>query len=96
MAYFQSIFSDLFDLMNEELLSIVIFLTIAALLIQYYHLNRRAGLGIAMLASMFIFGMLHFQTYNWNLVQMLAIIAIERFFSSMQPSSAARPSGHLT
>ncbi|KRL22389.1 CPBP family intramembrane glutamic endopeptidase [Lentilactobacillus kisonensis] len=80
MAYFQSIFSDLFDLMNEELLSIVIFLTIAALLIQYYHLNRRAGLGIAMLASMFIFGMLHFQTYNWNLVQMLAIIAIERFF----------------
>ncbi|MBV0929232.1 CPBP family intramembrane metalloprotease [Lentilactobacillus sp. IMAU92037] len=80
MAYFQSIFSDLFDLMNEELLSIVIFLTIAALLIEYYHFSRRAGLGIAMLASMFIFGMLHFQTYNWNLIQMLVIIAVERLF----------------
>ncbi|GHP14161.1 hypothetical protein YK48G_15860 [Lentilactobacillus fungorum] len=80
VAYCQSISSDLFDLMNEELLSIVIFLTIAALLIQYYHFSRRASLGIAMLLSMLIFGLLHFQAYDWNLVQMLAIIAVERFF----------------
>lgn len=80
VQYFQDIFSDFFDLMGEELLSIIIFLTVAALLIQYYGFHRRTALGIAMLVSMFLFGMVHFQAYNWNLVQMLVIIAGERFF----------------
>jgi membrane protease YdiL (CAAX protease family) len=78
--YFQDLFSDIFELMGEELLSLVVFLAIAALLIQYYGLGRRLGLSIALLASMFLFGMIHFQAYNWNLAQMLIVIAGERFF----------------
>lgn len=78
--YGQNLITDLFDLLGEELLSIIIFLTVAALLIQYYHMSRRAGLTVAMLASMFLFGFLHFEAYNWNLIQMFIVIAGERFF----------------
>lgn len=80
LMLFHEVISDLFDLMSEEVVSLTIFLVVAALLIQYYHFSRRSGLGIAMLASMILFGLIHFETYNWNLVQMLLVIGVARFF----------------
>lgn len=72
--------TDLFNLMGEEILSISVFLAIAGLLFHYFGRNRKVALGIAYFLSLFIFGLLHYHTYNWNLAQLLLVLPVERFF----------------
>ncbi|GAB6092859.1 CPBP family glutamic-type intramembrane protease [Furfurilactobacillus curtus] len=78
--FFQSTFSDLFSLMNEEIVAIGVFLAFAAILLQQFHLKRNVAIWSALGVSMFVFGMVHFVTYDWNIPQMLFVIGVSRLF----------------
>lgn len=80
MSFFRNAFFSLFDLMSEELFAIITFLALLALLYQILHVSQTASILIALLVSSILFGLIHFQAYDWHLTQMLFVIGAARFF----------------
>jgi CAAX amino terminal protease family. len=78
--YGMNAIGDVFNLFNEEISSILTFLTSAAIVNRGFKLSRGLSFTIAMFFSVVIFGMMHFQSYSWNIPQMLISIGMLRFF----------------
>lgn len=69
-------------LMIEELFGIILFLAVAAMIKKYSHLGRNASMWIALVISMFMFGLMHFYVYDWHLAQMFFIIGVSRLITT--------------
>lgn len=64
--------------MLEEIFSIIIFIALFKLL--SYKFSRETAIGIALVLSSIVFGLMHFQAYNWHLAQIILLIGRERLF----------------
>lgn len=71
-------FTTIGNLMLEEIFSIIIFIALFKLL--SYKFSRENAIGIALVLSSIVFGLMHFQAYNWHLAQMILLIGGERLF----------------
>lgn len=71
------------QLLGEELVTILPLLAILYLCYTRFHLSRRTALVIAWFATAVIFALLHLPTYNWNLLQVLAIIGLARLILTL-------------
>lgn len=71
-------FTTIGNLMLEEIFSIIIFIALFKLL--SYKFSRETAIGIALVLSSIVFGLMHFQAYNWHLAQMILLIGGERLF----------------
>ncbi|WP_430612540.1 CPBP family glutamic-type intramembrane protease [Enterococcus sp. DIV0876] len=74
--------SNIILLFNEELLAIISFLALAALARHYGHMTRNTSIIIGWVGSILLFGLLHYQAYDWNLVQMFLLIGMSRVFDT--------------
>ncbi|MGK0551876.1 CPBP family glutamic-type intramembrane protease [Enterococcus faecalis] len=70
--------SEIGDLMIEEVFSIMLFIVLLKLLRQ--RLKRSTAIGLALVLSSLVFGLMHFEAYNWHLLQMIVLIGGERLF----------------
>ncbi|MBC6971843.1 CPBP family intramembrane metalloprotease [Bacillus sp. Xin] len=66
-------------LFGEGLLTILPFLIILKLSVQYFKVSRKTGIVIAWLITSIIFGAIHLPTYNWNFTQAILGIGLARF-----------------
>jgi uncharacterized membrane protein len=66
------------QLLGEELITILPFLAILTWLHKKAQMGRNAAVLAAWLLSAIIFALLHLPTYDWNIVQCLAIIGTAR------------------
>ena len=66
------------QLLGEELITILPFLAILALLRKWTGIGRKASVLLAWLASSVAFGLIHLPTYDWNLIQCLVVIGTAR------------------
>jgi uncharacterized protein len=66
------------QLLGEELITILPFLALMALFSKHFGASRKTALVGAWLVSAVLFGLAHLPTYNWNVVQCLAIIGTAR------------------
>jgi uncharacterized protein len=66
------------QLLGEEVVTILPFLAVLALLTNRFGIGRRAAVVGAWLLSSLIFGLIHLPTYDWNLVQCIVIIGTAR------------------
>ncbi|MGM0291250.1 CPBP family glutamic-type intramembrane protease [Enterococcus sp. AZ029] len=71
-------FTTIGNLMLEEIFSIIIFIALFKLL--RYKFSRETAIGTALVLSSIVFGLMHFQAYNWHLAQMILLIGGERLF----------------
>ncbi|WP_314586902.1 CPBP family intramembrane glutamic endopeptidase [Paenibacillus terrigena] len=65
-------------LFGEELISILPFLIILKISVQYLKLSRKKGVILAVILTALIFGAYHLPTYNWNIVQCILVIGTAR------------------
>lgn len=66
------------QLLGEELITLLPFLALMALLTQRFGLGRRQAVLLAWGVSSLLFGLIHLPTYGWNLVQCIVIIGSAR------------------
>ncbi|KSB91004.1 hypothetical protein AS593_12705 [Caulobacter vibrioides] len=66
------------QLLGEELVTILPFLTLLTLLHGRLGLSKGGAIAGAWILSAVIFGLLHLPTYGWNLVQVLLVIGVAR------------------
>lgn len=70
--------STLPQLLGEELVTLLPFLGLMALLHGRLGADRRLAVAAAWLISALLFGALHLSTYGWNLAQAFAVIGVTR------------------
>ncbi|MGV0166978.1 CPBP family glutamic-type intramembrane protease [Furfurilactobacillus sp. WILCCON 0119] len=75
-----SLGTSIFGMAIEELFAIPIFLAFGSILRNQFRLSRSASIYLALFISMILFGLMHFETYSWNLPQMIFVIGASRFF----------------
>jgi uncharacterized protein len=66
------------QLLGEELLTVLPFLALLTLGFGRMGLGRRCAVVLAWVGSSLIFALVHLPTYNWNLVQCLAVVGVAR------------------
>lgn len=66
------------QLLGEEVVSILAFLALMALLAGRFGAGRRSALVGAWLLSALLFGLVHLPTYGWNVAQSVVIIGVAR------------------
>lgn len=71
------------QLLGEELLTILPFLAILWFLVNRLNAGRRTAIVVAWIVSALPFALLHLPTYQWNLLQCLAIIGTARLVLSL-------------
>ncbi|QXT63177.1 CPBP family intramembrane glutamic endopeptidase [Tessaracoccus palaemonis] len=70
------------QLLGEELITILPMLALMSLLVRWGW-SRRASLATAWIGTAVLFGLLHLPTYNWNVLQCLALIGVARLFLTL-------------
>jgi membrane protease YdiL (CAAX protease family) len=75
IAFFAKTIPQLF---GEEVVTLLPFLAVLTLLSNRFGVGRKGAVVGAWLVSSLIFGLLHLPTYDWNLVQCLAVIGTAR------------------
>ncbi|TYC49620.1 CPBP family intramembrane metalloprotease [Weissella muntiaci] len=78
--YLISVIEDVFSLATEELYAIPLFFAFAVILSKYFKWSRNVIIYVALLISAVLFGLAHFETYSWNLTQMIFVVGLSRFF----------------
>jgi CAAX protease family protein len=71
------------QLFGEEVVTILPFLAVLALLSNRFSVGRKAAVVGAWLISSLIFGLIHLPTYDWNWVQCIVIIGTARMVLSL-------------
>jgi uncharacterized protein len=66
------------QLLGEELVTVLPFLAILYLLSNRFAVGRKYAIVGAWLISSLIFGLIHLPTYDWNLIQCIAVIGTAR------------------
>jgi hypothetical protein len=66
------------QLLGEELLTLLPFLALMAVLPRWTGVGRKGAIVGAWLISSLLFGLLHLPTYDWNLVQCVVVIGTAR------------------
>jgi membrane protease YdiL (CAAX protease family) len=66
------------QLLGEELLTMLPFLALLAVLPRWLGVGRKGAIVGAWLISALLFGLLHLPTYDWNLVQCVVVIGTAR------------------
>jgi hypothetical protein len=66
------------QLFGEELLNIIPFIMLLTLFVSTFKMPRRLSIVIAAVLSCLLFGLYHFQAYDWHLAQMFIIIGLGR------------------
>jgi membrane protease YdiL (CAAX protease family) len=66
------------QLFGEEVVTLLPFLALLALLTNRFGFGRKGAIVGAWLASSLIFGLLHLPTYDWNLIQCIVVIGTAR------------------
>jgi len=66
------------QLLGEELLTVLPFLALMAVLPKWTGVGRRGAIVGAWIASSVLFGLIHLPTYDWNWLQCIAIIGTAR------------------
>ena len=66
------------QLLGEELVTMLPFLALLTLLTTRLRVGRRAAIVGAWLISSLLFGLIHLPTYDWNLIQCIAVIGTAR------------------
>jgi len=69
--------------LGEEVVTILPFLAVLALLSNRFSVGRKAAVVGAWLISSLIFGLIHLPTYDWNWVQCIVIIGTARMVLSL-------------
>lgn len=67
-------------LLSEELLALIPMLVFATLANKYWHFSRDGALLLGTIISIFVFGFMHFSTYDWYWAQMIILIGGSRIF----------------
>jgi hypothetical protein len=75
IAFFAKIVPQLF---GEELVTLLPFLAVLALLSNRFGVSRKGAIVGAWLVSSLIFGLIHLPTYDWNLIQCIVVIGTAR------------------
>ena len=75
IAFFAKIIPQLF---GEEVVTILPFLALMAVLSNRFGVGRRGAIVGAWLISALLFGLIHLPTYDWNFVQCVVIIGTAR------------------
>lgn len=71
---------SLFNVIMEELYALPIFIAVAMLLKYYMHLSRSKIIYRSLFVSILMSGLVHFETYDWHLVQMFLVVGVARAF----------------
>ena len=66
----------------EEMVTLSLLLIFSTLSSRWWHLKQPLALGIGLILSTLIFVLLHFQAYQWHLVQMFIVIGGSRLILS--------------
>lgn len=66
------------QLLGEELVTVLPFLALMAVLPRWTGVGRRGAIVAAWLVSSVLFGLIHLPTYDWNWLQCIAIIGTAR------------------
>jgi uncharacterized protein len=66
------------QLLGEEVVTILPFLAVMALLTHRFGVGRKGAIVGAWLVSSLIFGLIHLPTYDWNLLQCIVVIGTAR------------------
>lgn len=66
------------QLLGEELITLLPFLALMQLLSVRFGVGRKAAIVSAWLISALLFGLIHLPTYDWKLVQCIAVIGSAR------------------
>lgn len=82
-TYLQLRFQEVFQLLGEEFLAIIPFLTLLHLCTVRFGLNRKTGVVIGWVLSSIIFGLLHLPTYDWNWIQCIFVIGGSRLILTL-------------
>lgn len=72
--------TDLVNLMNEELFSLFVFIGFTIIFQKTFKLSRSTSIYSGLLVSIILFGLIHYNAYNGNLVTMFLLIGPARFF----------------
>jgi membrane protease YdiL (CAAX protease family) len=80
IAFFAKTLPQLF---GEEVVTILPFLALLALLSNRFGVGRKAAVVGAWLISSLIFGLIHLPTYDWNLLQCIVVIGTARMVLSL-------------
>jgi membrane protease YdiL (CAAX protease family) len=75
IAFFAKTVPQLF---GEELVTLLPFLAVLALLSNRFGVSRKSAIVGAWLVSSLIFGLIHLPTYDWNLIQCIVVIGTAR------------------
>lgn len=75
IAFFAKTVPQLF---GEELVTLLPFLAVLALLSNRFGVSRKGAIVGAWLFSSLIFGLIHLPTYDWNLIQCIVVIGTAR------------------
>ncbi|MEK4235766.1 type II CAAX endopeptidase family protein [Paenibacillus sp. FSL H8-0261] len=78
-----TLFFSGFQLIGEELLTILPFLAIMQLCFIGFKMSRKASVFIALIVTALIFGALHLKTYNFNFAQAILGIGIARIILTL-------------
>lgn len=66
------------SLLGEEFIALLPFLALLYFFYQRMHWSRNASIGLALLLSSLIFGLVHLPTYQWNWLQAIFVIGLGR------------------
>lgn len=66
------------QLLGEEVVTVLPFLAVLALLSNRFGVGRKGAVVGAWLVSSLLFGLIHLPTYDWNLVQCIVVIGTAR------------------
>jgi membrane protease YdiL (CAAX protease family) len=75
IAFFAKTVPQLF---GEEVLTLLLFLALMAVLSGRFGAGRKAAVVGAWLVSSLVFGLIHLPTYDWNLIQCIVVIGTAR------------------
>lgn len=74
ISYLVGIFGDLFELFNEEMFGVSVFIGVAMLLKNIFKPARSATIYLAMIISALSFGLLHYDAYAGHVAQIIFVI----------------------
>ena len=80
VAFFAKTLPQLF---GEELITMLPFLALLAVLSNRFGVGRRRAVVAAWLVTSLLFGLIHLPTYDWNLVQCVVVIGTARLVLSL-------------
>lgn len=75
--------SDIPALLGEEFLATLPFLALLYFFYQRMNWSRSKSIGVALMLSSLIFGLLHLPTYQWNWLQVIFVIGLARTFETI-------------